>query len=231
MSEVIDAQVIDTNDYVFGEQDFASNVDRVPIIIALDISYSMKNKPILQLSTAAANFLEEVKNISDTSKYMDICFITYNDEIVHDGEFASVRECKVPNLVASGGTNTSKAIRLALDKAENIKSYYKKEGYGYKQPWIVHISDGYGGEVEEVAKEVRTLQENDKLTFFSIGIGSSAPLTDMKKFGHVFKLEDTNHISKAFEWLSQSLAVIGNSRTGQKVNIPAPEQLYLQVIA
>lgn len=231
MSETIDTQVIDTNDYIFGEQDFASNVDRVSVIIVLDASYSMIGDPIQHLSTAAANFIEEVKNISDTSKYIDISFIIYNDGIVYDGEFEPVHDCKLPRLVASGGTNTAQAIKLALDKAEDRKVYYKKEGYGYKQPWIVHISDGYGGDVDDVARKALTLQENGKLTFFSIGIGNSAPLSDMKKFGHVFKLEDTKHISKAFEWLSQSLGVISNSTQGQKVNLPAPDQLYLQVIA
>lgn len=229
--DVIDTQVIDKNDYMVGDQDFADNCEKIPVIILLDTSYSMDGQPIKDLKKGTEYFIKEINELKDTSKSIDLSVVTYNQKIVQDISFRPVDKYNLPEFIASGGTNTTKAVRYALDKAEDRKLFYKNDGQGYKQPWIVLMSDGFGGDVTQISEEVRRLRENQKLTFFSIGIGKNAPLGDMAKFGTVISVEETKNISKFFQWLSQSLDCVTQAAAGQAVAIEKPDDLYMKIVA
>jgi len=228
-NNVMDAEIVE--DYMLGDQDFEENLQKVPVTIAFDVSGSMSGAAIRALEQGAQNFIEALKNSPEAHKSVELSFICYNHTIVSESEFCSVDEFKMPSFNASGGTNTSDALHLALNKVKDRKAYHKSQGSGIKQPWIVLISDGYGGDVTKVAEEIRLMRENRKLTFFSLGIGKDAPLGDMAKFGHVISLEESKHIGKFFEWLSASLESVSGAAVGGDVNIKNPDSLYLKLTA
>lgn len=228
-NNTVDAEIVE--DYMLGDQAFEDNVQKVPVQIALDVSGSMSGVAIKHLEQGLNYFWEALKNTPDALKSVELSVICYNHEIVSESNFCSVADFKVPSLNASGGTNTSAALNRALENVKNRKAYHKSEGNGLKQPWIVLISDGYGGDVTAVAEEIRLLKENRKLTFFSVGIGSDAPLGDMAKFGHVISLEESKNIGKFFEWLSASLDSVSGAVAGDGTNVTNPTNTYMKLIA
>lgn len=228
-NNTMNAEIVE--DYILGDQDFEENVQKVPVIILCDVSSSMHGAAIRALAEGAKNFIEEVKKSPEAHKSVDLSFICYNHAIVSESNFCSVDEFKMPNFNASGGTNTSNALYLALDKVKARKAHHRSKGNGIKQPWIVLISDGYGGNITQVAEEIRLMKENRKLTFFSLGIGKNAPLGDMAKFGPVIGLAESTHIGKFFEWLSGSLESVSSGAVGENVNLKKPDSLYMQITA
>jgi len=212
-------EVID--DYKITTENLADNGIVLPVILVVDVSYSMEGEPLKHLGNALEVFEKSIIDDPELKRMVEISLVTFNHKIQIDTDFSKMQELDVPTISASGGTNISLAVRHALKKAEERKAQMKNEAIPYYQPFVIILTDGEGGDVTEVAKKVKELTKKRQINFIPVGIGDDAPYTDLKKFtGSVVKVEKTKDLTDLFELISQSISAVSGSVVGENVALP-----------
>ena len=135
----------------------------MPIIFLLDVSGSMT--PVKHYLNRATNvFLHNIKSNKDASRIVEAIIVPFNHEIQgNDLDWKTV--CEIPEvcLSTSGGTNLSKALQFANDKLKERCNMYEDIGAELRGPTIFLVTDGYGGDISEIAKEIRKREEDKKV--------------------------------------------------------------------
>ena len=221
--------------YSIKENEFFENPEtRVPICLCLDVSGSMRGKPINELNNGLRVFVDELKKDEIALYAADVCIVTYGNK---DGEsvqcisdFSGIEyKDDIPTLTASGVTPMGDAVNMSLDLLEKRKNEYKQAGMDYYQPWLVLMTDGrpYGDKdqnaVTNAQKRTTQMVNDKKLVVFPIAIGDEADMETLKKFSPKnppLRLNGLN-FSAFFQWLSASVSQTSQS-FGEKVNLPPP---------
>lgn len=213
---------------IIQEDDLIDNpTTRVPVVLCLDISYSMSGEKIQELNRGVKEFFNAVKN-DEVAKYaVELCIVTFNSSAQKVLDFAGIErqmdKLNTINLVASGNTAMGAAVNMALDLLEKRKQEYKDKGVEYWQPWLVLMTDGQPTDViTSAAQRAVDLINDKKLTIFPIGIGDSANMEHLKKFSpkrEPLRLKGLM-ITEFFDWLGKSVKTTSQSTFGTKVHLP-----------
>ncbi|WP_062311816.1 vWA domain-containing protein [Demequina rhizosphaerae] len=202
---------------------------RVPIILCLDCSTSMRGARIKELNAGVASFYKAISSDEIARYSAEISIVTFGP-VQKETDFQTVStQPHAPKLTAAGNTPLGEAVELSLDLLERRKQEYKDNGIDYYQPWLVLMTDGapFGGSAAVLAAQVARVQSlagAGKLAVFPIGIGDDADMSTLNKFTPggrpAFKLQGLN-FQAFFSWLSASVSRVSQSTPGDGVELDA----------
>ena len=196
------------------------NEAHVPLQLLLDVSSSMAGEPIKLLNDAVNRFIQEVCKDERTREVLDVSAITFNHVATVYQEWAHIEAMRYFALTASGGTAIAPAVKLSLQKLAERVSFLKRAGVTLHKPWTVLISDGYGGDVGDVASDVRKLVADGKLNFFSLGVdGYDVKTLHALSGERVFELKDYD-FDGFFTWLTNSMRAVSETSPDEKPQLP-----------
>lgn len=201
----------------------------VPCVVLLDTSSSMacvKDQLERGLDTL-------VNSLSDQAKgCVEFCIISFDDEARIISPFAPVYDFETPAIDCDGMTAMHAAVKLGLSEIEARKNQYKQEHVPYYRPWIFMLTDGGAndsdnGEFDELLQS----QKDCHCTFFPVGIGKDADiglLKTLREDGLVLKACKENFVG-AFEWLSNSMSRVSDSKGERTAKLTSPGNYQLDV--
>lgn len=228
------------NSMLFDERDLIqrdNHSTRIPVVLCLDTSGSMyNNHGIEALNSGVRSFYRACQQDSINRYGFDVAIVTFGIQGVHkEQDFRPVwnqQEIPVFSVEENGEnqkTPMGRGIDLALKGLFKRKEEYKREAIGYKQPWLIVISDGaptddgeraYGRSMstedlrrereqyDATVNEVLRLQRERKLKVTMFGVGGQ----DFRKLSRfvidkkVLETDDFSEFELLFEFLSQSIS-------------------------
>ena len=204
--------------------DFWDNPEpRCPVVLLLDTSGSMDGVAIEQLNQGIRTFQQAVLQDAKASLRVELAVVTFNTSVNVSQEFVSIDSFSAVDLVASGTTNMGAGIERALNMAEQRKAFLKSQGNAYYKPWVLMITDGTPtDEWKEAASKVHSAVENQKLSFFAVGV-KGADMSVLKQVASP-KLPpvmlDGLKFNEMFVWLSKSMIRVSASKVGAQTELP-----------
>lgn len=192
-------------------------------VLVLDVSGSMRGKPIDELNKGLQEFYTEISEDVTTSQRLEISLITFNHIVNTIQEPALVDSFKMPQLTATGSTAMVHAVNKAIDKVNARKDWYKKTGQTYYRPWIILMTDGEPDsdqDVDALAARIKKETNEKHFQFLPIGVeGANMAILDKIK-GNIppMKLQGTK-FSSFFKWLSNSMGTIVEAKEGDQIDI------------
>lgn len=201
-----------------------NHATRIPVVLCLDNSGSMTkgdNAGIDSLNKGVQAFFDTCKSDAINRYGFDVAIVTFGIQGVQkvqdfrplwDQERIPVIEC-----IQQGencGTPLGRGIDLAMQGLQQRKKEYQEHGIGYKQPWLVIISDGRPTdsqmpEYRSVKRQVIEMQRAKKLSVIAIGVGEARDFEELASFvidGKVLTSTDFSQLDLVFEFLSQSIS-------------------------
>lgn len=212
------------NELVIYDTDLIENpTPRVPVILCLDTSGSMRGQPIQELSDGVNLFYQSIFNDEYARYSVEICIVTFgNGGIQRAADFSPVEGLPNLNFSAGGVTPMGRAVSDALKILEDRKRQYKARGVDYHQPWLVLMTDGAPTDkIDKSVERIVKLVNRKRLSVFSIGIGEEADMAVLAKFSpkrDPLRLRGLE-FRKFFEWLSASVQSVSASTPGQTVKL------------
>lgn len=198
------------------------------VAFACDMSDSMSGTPIANLVKAVNGFRKSVCQDEKAADVIDVAVLGFNHDTQLVQGWRPVSEMETVQMSASGGTNISKALDTVIQMVRERCQHPSYAGNLYK-PVVVLITDGYGGDVTEVAKLIQRRIEEQKLQLWILCVkgydeATIAKLCQKGKDGKprfVFELENENgyDFSQFFNLLSKTLVTVSGGALGEKVNI------------
>ncbi len=197
---------------------------RCPCMVILDTSGSMNGAPIQQLNEGLQYFIESLKQDEVAACSVEAGVITAGDSVTEQLPFTSVLNLEqVSRFSASGLTPLGRATELALQRLEQRKTEYRKNGVAYYQPWLVIISDGAPTDAyQHAASQAHSLSAQRKLVCLPVGV-QGADLNVLGEFSHRgAKMLDGLKFHEFFDWLSASMSrVSASASTSASVQLPS----------
>ena len=205
-----------------GEDDdlLISTETRVPVCLCLDTSGSMYDC-IGELNEAVEVFYQAIKEDDKARNAADVAIVTFDSNINVAEEFSDVESKQKPRFTAQGGTDMAGGIKKAFELLDARKEQYKQAGRDYYQPWLIIMSDGAPNSVNDIPfDEIQQRVGNKKLTVFCFGISNGADMELLKRISpKTMKIRD-GKFNQFFEWLGKSVAVVSQSKPGERVALP-----------
>jgi len=196
-------------------------------VLVLDVSGSMYGAPLDQLNLGLQAFQQDIKSDTVTASRLEVSIVTFESEVKTLQDPALIDEFSMPTLNAGGSTRMVDGVREAIAKVKARKSWYKETGQPYYRPWIILITDGepdHDQDVQGLSTEIRDLVNSKGSEFLAIAV-EGADMNTLQKISHPTKpplhLEGLK-FQAFFEWLSQSMGSITNSRDGETVQMADP---------
>ena len=198
--------------------------NRVPIVLCLDVSYSMDGEPINELNEGVRQFFQALKNDPIASVSAEVAIIAFHSESELILDFQALERIdSVPILEPKGMTDLGGGVLKSLACLNERKNEYQAAGVEYFQPWLVLMTDGgpTTNTHQQAAADVCWMESAGKLTVFPIGIGDAAAMDVLTTFSQKkppLRLKALN-FQGFFEWLSQSVVRVSQSMPGEAVQI------------
>ena len=146
----------------------------LPCIYVVDYSGSMEGEPIQNLNNAMKHFVGEYAHNEALMGRLDVCIISFADEVKIEVGFRPGANYEAPELTASGLTSLNQAILTALDAADARIEEYEELGIRYSRPMVFVITDGYAtdDQLELTAVDrMRQYISARRISFLPIAIG------------------------------------------------------------
>ena len=214
----------------FGDDDLITNTSsRIPVCLCLDVSGSMYDC-IGELEDGVNAFYDAVRKHDAAKDSCEIAVVTFGSTVQVLEDYSTVDRKSPLKLTANGGTPMAEGAEKALEILEARKNEYKANGVDYYQPWLVIITDGKPGDMEDIPAaqdRTRKLVEAKRLTLFPIAVGSDenpdkfrAVMDVLNGFGskRAKHLKDLK-FNEFFEWLGKSMSAVSASQVGDKVKL------------
>jgi uncharacterized protein YegL len=226
----------------FDGENLDYTVERTPTVLMLDTSGSMTEAPsgsersrIDLLNGGLEQFKQEVMEKTHAQRRVDLSVITFGGgvEVVH--EFTQVKNWTPPRLQPSGTTPMGNAIETAIDRVEDVKATYSREGISYNRPILWLLTDGKPDMSERserwqiVKRQLEVGTEQDKFMFFALGMGDA----DVERLSRLAQVTGKpalqmkpGQFSEFFNFVSNSLE--SHSETSGDLDIDEQEMDWAQ---
>lgn len=211
----------------------ASGVQRIPCVLVLDTSISMRDR-IDNLNEALKLFQKTVTGDETLRQQVLLKVIGFGSEATVLCDWVQADEFQAPTLQAAGLTAMGKAMRMALASTEELRQKLTGEkGIPYTRPWIFLMSDGgpNDDDWQLAAAESRKACEDKRVVVWPIAVPPAADGAALKLFARsdmrVYSLGVDANFSAIFEWLATSLGALADSTPGQQLQIKAPTSIVL----
>ena len=200
-----------------------NNSPRCACVLLLDTSGSMHGPPIQALSHGIGTYKEELESDDLAAQRIETAIVSFNSSVDLVQDFATIDAFTMPELTASGLTSTATAINFAIDRVEDRKEQYRKNGITYYRPWIVLITDGASTDGRQqmtaASDRIRRAEEAKQLAFFSVGV-EGANMDELDGLGTrgAIPLQGLA-FREFFQWLSGSMTRVSSSRVGDEIDL------------
>lgn len=195
------------------------NESHMPVLIAGDISGSMAGLPIQNVNKSINRFASDVCKDPKAARRVDVAVIGFNDKPHIEQNWRPVTEMNQVNFIAGGGTNIPAALEKSVEMLRERGHLYEDVGIEVKMPYLILITDGYGGDVTEIAKVIKQRTADHKMKLWVLAVKgydkkTVAQLTDGKR---VFELvnEDGYDFTEFFDFMAVSVKAVSTSAPGQ----------------
>lgn len=195
-------------------------------VFAVDVSGSMRDKPIYELNKGLQQFAADVYTDASLCARLEVGIVTFATDVKIVQNPALLDAFEMPKLEADGATNMVAGIRAAMKMVRDRKDYWQQNGISYRRPWIVVITDGEPDDWQDIKslyREIEQAKAEKGFMFLPIGIEGA----NMKKIAELSedtpkKLDGLN-FAKLFVWLSNSFSKISKAKEGEKVKFNKPD--------
>lgn len=206
--------------------EIASNPEpRCPCVLLLDVSGSMAGQPVANLNAGLQAFQLDLQGDSLASQRVEVAIVTFGGKVETVSDFQIAHTFQPPTLVVSGDTPMGEAVRRGVEMVGQRKAAYKAAGVHYFRPWVFLITDGAPtDEWQSAAEAVRKGEAAKAFAFFAVGVqGANFDLLRQLAVRDPIKLDGLK-FRELFQWLSQSMRSVSQSRPGEenKVALPNP---------
>lgn len=200
--------------------------------LLLDVSGSMFGERIGSLNQALRRFKEQVCSDSISRQRVDIALVTFATDVEVISDFVPVTHMPTPALQAGGRTDMAKGIQTAINLVKNRTNMYHSLGTPCHKPWIFMITDGESTsspqEMMDAADRVHAEEAKGSyghLSFWALGVGEYNSKQLFSFTNRVIELRNQDFTS-TFDWLSESMSTISQSRVGERVEFdPLPQDV------
>lgn len=207
----------------FDGAEFIDNPEpRCPCLLLLDVSGSMRGKPIRELNEGLSQFRDELFADSLAAKRVEVGVVTFGPvNIVND--FTGVQSWIAPELTDQRDTPMGSAIEQGLQLLRDRKNSYRQNGISYYRPWIFLITDGGPTDSWQAAAQAVKAGEAEKaFSFFAVGVdGANFEVLSQISVRQPLVLKDMQ-FRDLFSWLSSSLSSVSQSNPGDAVPLANP---------
>ncbi|WP_444757604.1 vWA domain-containing protein [Pseudomonas sp. A014] len=212
-----------TDQILFNDVSFADNPEpRVPCLLLLDVSVSMRGRPLTELNAGLQQLKDELAADSLAMQRVEVGIVTFGPAKV-ETPFTTVDGFYPPNLVEQGDTPMGQAITIGLDMLEGRKAQIRAAGVSLFRPWIFLITDG--GPTDEWRAAAAAIREGEaakKFAFFAVGVeGANFDVLSQLSVREPLKLQGLK-FRELFQWLSASMKSVSQSTPGTAVKLEAP---------
>ncbi len=195
------------------------NEAHMPVLICCDISGSMCGVPIQALNRSVNRFAADVCKDSRAAGCVDVAVVGFNEAPRLEQNWRPITELHPVEFSGGGGTNLSAALEMSVEKLRERSHLYEDNGIEVKMPYLILITDGYGGDVTEIAEDIKKRTAARKMKLWILAVKgydkeTVAKLTDGKR---VFELVDENgfDFSEFFDFMAVSIKAVSTSAPGQ----------------
>ncbi len=195
------------------------NEPHMAIVLAADTSSSMSGLPIQNVNKSINRFSSDICKDPKAAGRVDVAVIGFNSSPYIEQNWRPVTEMNQVNFTAGGGTNISSALEKGVEMLRERCDMYYNAGMEVKVPYLILITDGYGGDVTEIAKVIKQRAAAHKMKLWVLGVkgydkATVAKLTDGKR---VFELVDENgfDFTEFFDFMAVSIKAVSTSAPGQ----------------
>lgn len=207
----------------FDGAEFIDNPEpRCPCLLLLDVSGSMRGKPIRELNEGLTQFRDELFADSLAAKRVEVGLVTFGPvTIVND--FTGVQTWVAPELRDQGDTPMGRAIEEGLNMLRERKNAYRQNGISYYRPWVFLITDGGPTDSwQAAAQAVKSGEAEKAFSFFAVGVeGANFDILSKISVREPLVLKDMR-FRDLFSWLSSSLSSVSQSNPGDAVPLSNP---------
>jgi uncharacterized protein YegL len=202
----------------------------LPCVLLLDTSGSMgdMNDPsssIFKLNEGLKVFERAVKGMKLARDSVEICIITFGQDVKTIQEFVQANDFVPPVLDGQGETPMGEAITVALRTLEERKNELRSREESYFRPWLFLLTDGAPtDDVTNAAAMLQQAHDDRGVVFFAVGMGDAVDFDTLKaispkqkKTGYKelvrepVRLPNENSLYEMFVWLVNSQEMVTNS--------------------
>lgn len=176
----------------FAHIEIGNNAQRLPLVLCLDTSHSMRGTPIESLNEALRSWTRDLRDDVSLSASVEIAVITFGGQGVNAWQgpyplppqarvspFVSAGAFQPPQLMASGVTLMTEAVELAMQIVMARKQELRLSGLQHFRPQICLVTDGiptdqHGHPTDSWRRLVPVLsreQEERRFRLYAIGVG------------------------------------------------------------
>lgn len=215
----------DFNDYDQGPV----NEEKMLLSFVLDKSGSMCGMPIERLEKSINRCAEDIMKDEKAADRIDVQVTAFNDtsEVVQD--WTPLTQMGHISLSAGGGTSIEPALDYAVESLKSRGHIYSDLGTGLKKPWVILITDGYGGDVKRIAEKIKKRTRENKVKLWVLGVPGYHKDTINELCGvddnglpiRFFELSDPNgfNFDGFFKFISASVKAVSTSAPGERVTV------------
>ena len=207
---------------------------RTPCVLVLDCSSSMEGERIAALNRGLDAFRRAL--LEDETALQRVVV----EVVVCGGDAPEIAlpwtpatSFQPPLLHATGRTPLGAGMALALDEIERVKHLMREYGTPHTRPWIFLMTDGAPNDQGwvQVAERTRQAVDNKRVIVWPIAVpGANAHV--LRQFAGpdmpIYEVEATRFV-ELFQWLSTSLVATAASRPGERLQLPAPSTVTIDV--
>ena len=216
---------------VYAAAEFANNPEaRCPIVLILDVSFSMKGRKLDTVKHALAKFRDIIREDPVAALRADVAVIDFAGTARVAQDFTNGTDFEPPELKLRGYTNFSKAINLALDIIEARKHSYRDSGIAYYRSLAYFLTDGEPEhdnrrDLDRASIRLVEMEENRSIAFFAFAISNGRNRADMKALAKLaprepVELTNMEQMDGSIQWLSRSVAAVSQSQPGENIRLP-----------
>lgn len=207
----------------FDGAEFIDNPEpRCPCLLILDVSGSMRGKPIRELNEGLFQFRDELFADALAAKRVEVGLVTFGPVTVVN-DFTGVQSWIAPELRDQGDTPMGRAIEEGLNMLRDRKNSYRQNGISYYRPWVFLITDGGPTDNwQNAAQAVKSGEAEKAFSFFAVGVeGANFEVLSQISVRQPLVLKDMR-FRDLFSWLSSSLSSVSQSNPGDAVPLSNP---------
>ena len=207
----------------FDGAEFIDNPEpRCPCLLLLDVSGSMRGKPIRELNEGLTQFRDELFADALAAKRVEVGLVTFGPVTVVN-DFTGVQSWIAPELRDQGDTPMGRAIEEGLNMLRERKNSYRQNGISYYRPWVFLITDGGPTDSwQNAAQAVKSGEAEKAFSFFAVGVeGANFEVLSQISVRQPLVLKDMR-FRDLFSWLSSSLSSVSQSNPGDAVPLSNP---------